>query len=99
MKTPDLMSGLPGEALVRRGLADARAGRRTPAACLVQMARPRLVASGLLSEENSRLMDEPERELYRLLCEENGDAYGRYNALMRELVSFQMALDRRTKRN
>jgi hypothetical protein len=38
---------------------------------------------------------EPERQLYRLLREEGGDAYSRYNALIRELVSFEQALDRR----
>ena len=41
---------------------------------------------------------EPERQLYRLLREEGGDAYSRYNALIRELVSFEQALDRRQSR-
>ncbi|MCX6930149.1 MAG: hypothetical protein NT154_44095 [Verrucomicrobia bacterium] len=42
-------------------------------------------------------MTEPERQLYRLLRQEGGDAYSRYNALIRELVSFEQALDRRCR--
>jgi len=42
---------------------------------------------------------EPERQLYRLLRQEGGDAYSRYNALIRELVSFEQALDRRQNKN
>jgi hypothetical protein len=38
---------------------------------------------------------EPELQLYGLLQLERGDAYSRYNALVRELVSFENALDRR----
>jgi hypothetical protein len=37
---------------------------------------------------------EPERELYRRLRAERGDAYARYNSLIRELTSFQSALIR-----
>ena len=36
-----------------------------------------------------------ELQLYRLLREEDGDAYSRYNALVRELVSFCQALEQR----
>ena len=42
---------------------------------------------------------EPERQLYRLLRQEGGDAYSRYIALIRELVSFEEALDRRQTKN
>jgi hypothetical protein len=41
---------------------------------------------------------EPELQLYALLGQETGDAYARYNALLRELVSFENALDRRARR-
>ncbi len=41
MKPDDLMSGLLGEDIVRRGLADFQANRCTAPACLVQIARPR----------------------------------------------------------
>jgi hypothetical protein len=38
-----------------------------------------------------------ELELYRMLCQAGGDAYSRYNALLRRLVSFEQALDRRCR--
>jgi hypothetical protein len=41
--------------------------------------------------------DEAELELYDLLMREGGDAYSRYNALLRELVSFENALNRRSR--
>ena len=91
----DLMVGLPGEALVRRGLADVAEGRCTIEACLVQIARPRLSACGWLPP--FPVMAQPELALYRLLKARPGDAYTRYNALLGELVSFEMALDRRLR--
>ena len=97
MITPDLMVGLPGEELLREGLADFQSGRCTIPACLVSMARPRLRRAGLITGGNAGSFPEPERQLYRLLGQEGGDAYSRYNALVRELVSFEQALDRRTR--
>jgi len=41
------------------------------------------------------LIEEAELVLYRLLRAEGGDSYSRYNSLLRELVSFEQALDRR----
>jgi hypothetical protein len=95
MTTHDLMLGLPGEALLREGLADFRSGRCTIPACLVGMARSRLCRAGLLTGVVAGSFPEPERQLYRLLRLEGGDAYSRYNALTRELVSFEQALDQR----
>jgi hypothetical protein len=43
-------------------------------------------------------VSEPELQLYDLLKREGGDAYSRYNALVRELVSFENALDRRNQK-
>jgi hypothetical protein len=91
----DLLQGLPGEALLREGLADFRSGRCTIPACLVGMARSRLRRAGLITGVVASSFPEPERQLYRLLRQEGGDAYSRYNALLRELVSFEQALDRR----
>ena len=97
MRNADLMSGLPGEALVREGLADLEAGRRTIATCLVAIARPRLAEAGLVPGAAMSGSGEPERNLYALLRQEGGDAYSRYNALLRELASFEAALDRRLR--
>ena len=95
MKSDDLMTGLPGEDLLRRGLADVQSNRCTVAACLVHMAHRRLTRAGLLPQNGAIFIGEPELQLYRLLRQEKGDAYSRYNALLRELVSFEMALDHR----
>ena len=53
MKTDDLLSGLPGETLVRKGLADLKSGRYTIAACLAAIARNRLIAAGVIAEEEA----------------------------------------------
>ncbi|HXP62815.1 MAG TPA: hypothetical protein VN829_20105 [Dongiaceae bacterium] len=95
MKTVDLLSGLPGEILVRQGLADLQAGLCTIPACLVRIARPRLSRAGLMPPSAPGEFAQPELQLYDLLKLERGDAYGRYNALVRELVSFENALDHR----
>lgn len=97
MKPDDLMQGLPGEALLLEGLADFQSGRRTIPACLVGMARSRLARAGLLPITVSNPIPEPELQLYRLLRQQGGDAYSRYNSLVRELISFEQALDRRTR--
>lgn len=99
MKIDDLISGLPGESLVRQGLADVQAGRKTAPAYLIAIASPRLSRAGLLSDIEADLPPEPELCLYRLLQAEGGDAYSRYNALVRELVSFENALDWRIRKN
>jgi hypothetical protein len=91
----DLLDGLPGEALLREGLTDFQSGRCTIPACLVGMAQSRLRRAGLITGMVATSFPEPERQLYRLLRQEGGDAYSRYNALTRELVSFEQALDRR----
>ena len=48
MKTDDLLAGLPGETLVRKGLADLKLGQCTTAACLAAIARNRLIATGVI---------------------------------------------------
>ncbi len=95
MNPEDLLRGLPGEDLVRQGLADFRAGRRTVPACLVSLATIRLRRLGVLTEADPSPMPEPEQTLYRLLRAEGGDAYARYNALLREFISFEQALEQR----
>jgi hypothetical protein len=98
MTTDDLMTGLPGEKLVRQGLADFQSGLCTIPACLVRIARPRLSRAGLMPQSVPGKCSEPELQLYHLLKLERGDAYSRYNSLLRELVSFENALDRRIRK-
>lgn len=98
VKSDELIRGLPGESRVRQGLAEVQAGRQAAQAYLIAIARPRLSRAGLLSHIQAELAPEPELALYRLLLAEGGDAYSRYNALVRELVSFEYALDWRMRK-
>ena len=91
---------LPGGELVAQGLADTAAGRISPAACLIAISWPRLVRAGMdLRNYNVRNIAEPERRLYEFLGAESGDAYSRYNALIRQLLSFENAFERENARN
>jgi hypothetical protein len=85
-----LRADLPGVDLIEQGLADLAAGVETTAALLVAIGAPRLRLLGLdvpAGPEN------PEHRLYHLLAREDQDsAHGRYNALVRRLVSFERAL-------
>jgi len=92
----DLISDLPGATLIQQGLKDHRENRHTMPSCLVRMARRRLVEAGLM--EASPLQDiDAELDLYHLLSHEGNQAHSRYNALIRELISFEHALDHRLR--
>lgn len=93
----DRIRGLPGESHVRQGLADLQSGRHAALACIVSIARTRLGNAGLLNC-SVPATPEPERRIYRLLQIEDGDAYSRFNAWLREFISFEQALDHRLRR-
>ena len=83
---------LPGEDLIEAGLEDLRAGRETVAALLVAIGSPRLQLLGL--ELPEQLPVNPERRLYDLLAQDDQDsAHSRYNALIRQLVSYARAAE------
>jgi hypothetical protein len=93
----DVLRGLPGERMIRRGLADARAGTWTREALVVSVAPTRLRLLGL--ELPEALPRDPELALYaRLQQDGEDDPYARYNALLRELDSFLEALESRRRR-
>lgn len=82
-------SGLPGAELVERGLADLARNEETVPALLVSVGCPRLRYLGLAVPPP---LPDAERRLYRLLEKDGADsAHGRYNALVRTLVSFERA--------
>jgi hypothetical protein len=88
------LENLPGENLILKGLADLAEGRHTIETCLVRIASNRLARAGILfpgglSAENAEL------DLYALLAPFGNDAHSKYNALIRELISFEQALDHR----
>jgi len=80
---------LPGGDLIEEGLSDLVAKRMTVAAALVSVGAPRLRTLGM---QLPPVMPDPERRLYELLAAHGQDsAHGRYNALVRRLVSFERA--------
>ena len=99
MKPNDLLAGLPGEAIMREGLVDWAAGRGTIPACLIAIGSQRLQRAGLIPQMSPPRQTDAEHRLYQLLRQAGGDAYSRYNALLRELISFENALDRRNRKS
>ncbi|MEO8035363.1 MAG: hypothetical protein ABI837_13085 [Acidobacteriota bacterium] len=86
------MSGLPGHELIAEGLADLRAGRKSASALLVLIGADRLRRAGV--EVPALAIDNPEHDLYALLSRtDSNSAHSRYNALIRQLVSFERAVE------
>ena len=93
----DNLEGLPGAEIVRLGIKDLLARRATISSCLVAVALPRLQACGVVPCDFKPHFQQSELLLYRILLKQSGDAYSRYNALLRELVSFERALSARSR--
>ena len=90
---------LPGADILEEGLHDLEHGSETAPALLLRIAEPRLAAVGILLPRASDGASEHELTLYRLFRRELGrDAYGRYNASLRRLVSLCQALELRAAR-
>ena len=82
-------TGLPGADLIHAGLVDLAAGAVTTESLLVSIAAPRLRSLGF---EFGAPIADAELRLYALLSARFGSAaHGRYNALVRRVVSFQRA--------
>jgi hypothetical protein len=82
---------LPGAELVEKGVRDLADGRETVEALLVSIGASRI---GALGRELPPALPEPELRLYELLAREDQDsAHGRYNALIRRLVSYERAAE------
>ena len=83
---------LPGDDLVRAGLEDLANGIESAQALLVAIGAARLRRAGVLVPDHS--FTSPEHRLYQRLAQANPDAaHGRYNALIRRLVSFERAAE------
>lgn len=94
MLSTDMIENLPGAKLILQGLTDVAKRSTTLTACLIEIAHTRFIRASLLPEDRARFITEPELCLYRLLCSQCDDAYSKYNSLIRELISFENALDR-----
>lgn len=80
---------LPGWEIVGVGLRDLALGRCSMEALVVSIGAPRLRQLGF---EVASPIDDADHALYQLLAAEDADsAHGRYNALVRRLVSFERA--------
>jgi hypothetical protein len=86
-----VMTALPGEELVHKGVADLERGVESVEALLVSIGAPRLERLGFRIPSP---IESPELRLYELLGDEDSDsAHSRYNALVRRLVSFERAAE------
>lgn len=84
-----LMEPLPGGDLIEAGLGDLQRGVDSVPALLVSIGAPRLRRLGFRIDGP---LPTPEFRLYELLRQRDPDAaHGRYNALIRRLVSFERA--------
>ncbi|MXY53204.1 MAG: hypothetical protein F4Y86_11865 [Gammaproteobacteria bacterium] len=89
-------SEVPGQELVEAGLAALEQGEWTVEALLVAVGAPRLRLIGLRVPELRDAPEHPELALYQALGRiYPDDAYSRYNALIRRLVSYEQEMERR----
>lgn len=93
------LENLPGGDLVAKGLRDLVDGRETPEAFLVAVGAARLRRAGVDVPAGADAIDSPEHRLYELLeAHYESAAHGRYNALVRRLVSFERAAEHAASR-
>lgn len=89
MSAVEVSNALPGAELIREGLRDLAAGVESIPALLVLVGAPRLRRLGYDVPDTP---DYPEDRLYAKLAASDSDtAHSRYNALIRQLVSFERA--------
>lgn len=87
-----VLRALPGYDLIERGLDDLAHGAESIPALLVSIGAPRLRRAGLPVPDQT--IPSPEIRLYEKLQESDPDAaHSRYNALIRQLVSFERAAE------
>ena len=87
-----IFSIFPGGDLIEAGIRDLSRGVESPQALLVAIGMPRLKRLGVDVPDHSFAF--PELQLYRFLSQSEPDgAHGRYNALIRRLVSFERAVE------
>ncbi|HXI11331.1 MAG TPA: hypothetical protein VNM92_01630 [Thermoanaerobaculia bacterium] len=86
------LEGLPGFELIRQGLEDLGAQRESASSLLILIGAPRLRRIGLTVDSSRETF--PEHRLYEILSLEDSDsAHSRYNAFVRQLVSFERAAE------
>lgn len=90
---------LPGADLVAAGIEDLKRGEFTIEALLVAVGAHRLRTAGLDVPEALGRPPVPEHALYDAIGRSGVEnSHARYNSLIRRLVSFERALERRSTR-
>ncbi len=80
---------LPGGELVVQGLTDLSQNKKTIAALLILVAKPRLLGIGIDVNSDLGLLSFPEEALYHEIAILNpNDTHAKYNAYIREITSF-----------
>jgi len=94
---PSDFDGLPGADAIRVGLEDFATGRESIESLLIQIGAPRLNWLGIVLPAQPDL--DADRRLYYLLSAQHGNAaHSQFNSLIRQLVSFERALEGRRGR-
>ncbi len=94
-----LIADLPGAELIAEGLRDVAEGRETVASELVKIGSPRLRGCGIVVDVTHEQALNADRQLYRILSATHGNAaHSQFNAWIRQLVSFERALEQRVRR-
>lgn len=97
--TNELFEALPGAELITEGLRDVAAGRETVASEIVKIGSPRLRRCGIEVDVTDEQALNADRRLYAILSATHGNAaHSQYNAWIRQLVSFERALEQRISR-
>ena len=87
---------LPGAELINEGLQDLSQQKFSVPALLVCIGKSRLEHAGLAIPNIATMPTEPELVLYGLLIQSGQlDPYSYYNSLIRQLISFEQALEQR----
>ncbi|MCX6126254.1 MAG: hypothetical protein NTV34_16095 [Proteobacteria bacterium] len=90
------ISDLPGAELLLQGLKDLEQSEITIPSLLISIGRSRLEAAGLKIPEAKFSVYDFELTLYRLIGRDDSlDAYSYYNSLIKQLISFEKALEQR----
>lgn len=94
----NLYDSLPGQDLIEKGLKDLSGGTSSIDALLVLIGAPRLRRLGISIPFSKDSSTSPEHALYYYLQKENPrNTHSRYNSLIRRLVSFERALEKRKR--
>jgi hypothetical protein len=90
---------LPGESLILAGLEDLAAGRETAESLMVLIGSLRMKRCGIELPDTDADILNADYRLYAVMEAIHGnDAHSKYNALIRQLVSFERALEHRVSR-